>query len=44
MDEERISAGEWRVRFDASGLASGAYFYRLTIDGATETRKMTILR
>ncbi|MBD3410930.1 MAG: T9SS type A sorting domain-containing protein [Ignavibacteriales bacterium] len=44
IDGKTTSAGTHRVRFDASGLASGVYYYRLTADGASETRKMTLLR
>jgi hypothetical protein len=32
------------VRFDATGLASGVYFYRLTIDDVVQTRTMVLLR
>ena len=32
------------VKFDAHGLASGLYFYRLQADDFTETRKLLYLR
>ena len=39
------SAGEQQVTFDASGLTSGVYFYRLDVNGVTsETRKMMLLK
>jgi hypothetical protein len=37
-------AGSHEIRFDASGLASGVYFYRLTAEGHTGTRKLVLLR
>jgi hypothetical protein len=37
-------AGYHAVRFDAAGLASGVYWYRLTADNYTETRKMLLVR
>jgi len=30
--------------FDATGLASGTYFYRLTAPGVNETRKMQLVK
>jgi ligand-binding sensor domain-containing protein len=36
--------GFHEIRFDASGLASGIYFYRLTAEGYTSTRKLVVLR
>ena len=37
--------GAYQVRFDASRLSSGVYFYRLSADGALlETRKMMLLK
>jgi hypothetical protein len=38
------SAGLHEIRFDASGLASGAYFYRLEAGGSSQTRKMALIR
>jgi aminopeptidase N len=37
-------AGEHRVPFDARGLASGAYLYRLQSGGATRTKAMVLVR
>jgi len=37
-------SGPHSVRFDATGLASGVYFYRLKAAGLTQTKKMMILR
>jgi hypothetical protein len=38
------SAGIHRVRFNAEGLSSGIYVYRLRTEEFTATRKMTILK
>jgi len=37
-------AGYHEVRFDASGLSSGVYFYRLTAGTYVETRRLLLLR
>ncbi|GJQ32124.1 MAG: hypothetical protein HBSAPP04_09630 [Ignavibacteriaceae bacterium] len=39
-----VEAGTHRVTFDASGLNSGIYFYTLTANGKTQSRKMTLLK
>ena len=37
-------AGEHQVRFDASSLSSGVYYYRLTANGMAFTRAMTLIK
>jgi hypothetical protein len=41
---ERKEPGTYVVRFDASGLASGVYLYRLSGGTFTQTRKMILTR
>jgi hypothetical protein len=44
---EPKAAGNYTLRFDATNLPSGTYFYRLTFEGKTNftsTRKMVLLR
>jgi minor extracellular serine protease Vpr len=41
---EKKAAGSYSVQFDARGLASGVYFYRLEANGFVVTKKMTLLR
>jgi len=38
------TAGEHSLTFDATGLTSGVYFYRLRAGSFFQTRKMTVLR
>jgi hypothetical protein len=42
--DELTGAGEHTVWWDASGVASGIYYYRLAVDGQVITKKMTFLR
>jgi len=37
-------AGEHQVIWDASDFSSGVYFYKLTADGFTETRRMMLVK
>jgi beta-1,2-mannobiose phosphorylase / 1,2-beta-oligomannan phosphorylase len=41
---ERRSAGEYTVRFDAAGLVSGVYLVRLSAGSVVQTRKMILIR
>ena len=41
---EDKEAGIYEVEFDATGIPSGIYFYRLTTGGFTATKKMIILK
>lgn len=38
------SPGTYEVKFDASGLSSGIYFYTLQSGSFTQTRKMTLMK
>lgn len=42
--DEHLPAGTYARSFDASGLASGVYFYRLETGRFTETRKVILIR
>ncbi len=42
--DKRQRAGSFFAQFNASGLSSGVYFYRLTTDHYTETRKMILAK
>ncbi len=39
-----LSVGSHRYEWDATGVASGIYFFRLDMSGYSETRKMILLR
>jgi hypothetical protein len=43
VDEYR-TAGHHEARFNADGLSSGTYFYRMTANGTVITRRMLLLR
>ncbi len=43
VNEER-APGSYDVRFDASGLASGVYVYRLQSDGMAETKTLVYMK
>lgn len=42
--DENLSAGEHAVTFDASGLSSGVYLYRLQNDDFSASRRMTLIK
>lgn len=39
-----LQAGTYKVDFSASNLSNGVYFYRLTADNFTETKKMILIK
>ena len=41
---EWLPAGTYKATWDATGVASGAYFYRFQAGSYTETRKLLVLR
>ncbi len=43
IDEEK-AAGKYEIKFDASKLPSGVYFYRLQAGGFSETKKMIVIK
>jgi hypothetical protein len=41
---EKLSAGTYEVKFDASRMSSGVYFYQLNTDFGKATKKMIVLK
>ncbi|HEY3250296.1 MAG TPA: T9SS type A sorting domain-containing protein, partial [Ignavibacteria bacterium] len=41
---QNLTAGSYTADFDASNLASGAYFYKLTAEGFTDVKKMMLVK
>lgn len=44
IDMGVLGAGEHEVTWDAASMPSGVYFYRLTTEQGSQTRKMTLLK
>lgn len=42
--DDNLNAGVHQITWEASDASSGVYFYRLTTDNNTETRKMMLLK
>ena len=41
---EELQSGKYKVDFEANGLPSGVYFYRIQAGGFSKTRKLTLLK
>jgi hypothetical protein len=42
--DEKQAPGIYEVRFDGSGLPSGAYFYRIEAGSFVQTRKFVLMK
>lgn len=40
----RMQAGTYSITFNGAGLSSGVYFYRMTANGFSETKKMHLIK
>ena len=41
---DKKESGDYTLRWNADGLASGIYFYRIIVDDFTQTKKMVLLK
>ena len=41
---EKLSAGQYDIQWNGNGFSSGVYYYRLEMNGATEVRKMMLIK
>ncbi len=44
LKNEKMAKGSHSVNFDAESLNSGVYFYKLNVNGMTETKKMVLTK
>ena len=44
LKEGSMNRGRHDIHFNAAGLSSGVYYYRLSINGREQTRQMTLLK
>jgi hypothetical protein len=44
LRDEEMDAGQHECVFDARGMATGVYFYRLDAGASSETRRLLLLR
>ncbi len=42
--EQELKPGFYETKFDAAGLASGIYFYKLVTDKFTDVKKMIVVK
>ena len=42
--DEKQAPGSYQVRFNAAGLTSGVYLYRLTVGSFVQTNKMVLMK
>ena len=42
--DQELNAGEYKVDFNAAGLTSGVYFYRMETAGYTDVKKMILIK
>ena len=43
LDKE-LTTGAYQVKWNATGLPSGIYFYTLNTDGIADTKKMILIK
>ncbi|MBI4535150.1 MAG: T9SS type A sorting domain-containing protein, partial [Ignavibacteriae bacterium] len=41
---QEMNSGSHETRWNATGMASGVYFYRLATSGVVETKRMVVIR
>jgi len=44
LNNEQLEEGEHEVQFDASGLTSGVYFYRINVNNGEFSKKMILVK